>query len=172
MALDAANMNSDQILAELDAQYQELIQSVQLEGLSTDDQSEQSSSKQLAAFRHESLQNVSEIIKKYEQTIQKSRGTGKQNEIFLRFIALLIFTEFYENEIKQLEDTKRKIESKYIESKKKIKLFEAKLNDINENHRSQIDNITVEINIQTNILTLKIMPISKQQIGTKKHRNQ
>ena len=67
-------MNSDEVLAELDAQYQELIQSVQLEGLSQDENSDQSGSKQIEAIRNRSLENVGEIIRKYEQTLQTSRG--------------------------------------------------------------------------------------------------
>ena len=67
-------MNSDEVLAELDAQYQELIQSVQLEGLSQDEISEQSGQKQLEVFGQPSFQNVGEIIRKYEQTLQTSRG--------------------------------------------------------------------------------------------------
>ena len=74
-------MNSDEVLAELDAQYQELIQSVQLEGLSQDDVSEQSGQQQIDILRKASFQNVGEIIRKYEQTLQTSRG--KINILFL-----------------------------------------------------------------------------------------
>eukprot|EP01084_Bolivina_argentea_P026639 49554_1 len=142
-------MNSDEILAELDAQYQELIQSVQLEGLSQDDNSEQSS-KQIEEFHKGSVQNVTQIIKKYEQTLQTSR-------------------EFYESEIKKLGDTKRKTESKYIESKKQIKHFENKIAKISKNHQSQITTLTEQKETQIKHLNEKLKNVTDKfnEITTK-----
>ena len=77
--LQISEMNSEAILAELDAQYKELIESVQLEGLSQDENSETSAPKQIELIRKGSLENVSQIIRKYEQTLQTSRGIYPPN---------------------------------------------------------------------------------------------
>ena len=67
-------MDHDQVMAELDAQYQELLQSVQLEGVGPDERSE-SAEISVRSVSNSNLENVSGIILKYQQTLQTSRGT-------------------------------------------------------------------------------------------------